>query len=348
MKKSLSPSQPSHKGVLLLNLGTPDEPSPSAVRKYLKQFLMDPYVIDIPLPLRWLLVHGAILPKRPVLAAAAYQKVWTERGSPLLFHLLDLTEKVQIQLGNSWKVQPAMRYGEPSLRQALNQLQKLNISELVVLPLYPQYSLAATESSIQECLKELKYLKWDVPVRFVKHFFESESFIKAFAAVARESLGGYSYDHLLFSFHGLPERQIRRTDSSGIYCLSSELCCDQMNEANQNCYKAQCYRSARLIAQELNLDSDRYTICFQSRLGRTPWIKPYTDDFYRELPKKGVRRLAVMCPAFVADCLETLEEVQIRGKEEFIRNGGEDLKLISSLNSSDAWANTVSQLVTLC
>lgn len=336
------------KGLLLINLGTPDAATTEKVRIYLKEFLMDPFVIDIPYPLRWLLVHGAILPKRPALSAAAYRKIWTQRGSPLLEHLEDLVAQVR-KLANpsEWSVVGAMRYGNPSIRSALEELSASGIEEAVVLPLYPQYSLAATESSIV-CIRKLaRLVAPGLKISFVPAFYDDRHFIEAFAEVARESLRGFEHEHLLFSFHGLPERQVRKTDRSapgGAHCLQSENCCERMTDANRDCYRAQCYATARALAQALALRPDQYAVCFQSRLGRTPWIKPYTDQMYSSLASRGVKRLAVMCPAFVADCLETLEEVQIRGRDDFRRLGGEELRLVPSLNSSPSWARTVLSL----
>jgi ferrochelatase len=333
------------KGLLLLNLGTPDAPTPEKVRDYLREFLMDPFVIDIPFVFRWLLVHGAILPKRPALSAEAYRKVWTERGSPLLEYLHGLVEQVRaIAPAARWEVKGGMRYGNPSLRSVLSEFKKDGIREVVVFPLYPQYSLAATESSVAATRPIAEEL--GLTVRFVPAFYDAPGFIQAFAAVARESLQGYEFDHLLFSFHGLPERQVKKTDRSpaGSHCLQSADCCARITEANRDCYRAQSYATARALAKELGLTPDRYTVCFQSRLGRTPWIKPYTDQLYVDLAGKGVRRVAVMCPAFVADCLETLEEIQIRGREEFKKLGGQDLKLVPSLNASPLWARAVLEL----
>ncbi len=338
-------SQKPKKAAILLNLGTPDSPRPSDVRKYLREFLMDPYVIDIPYLARFLLVYGLILPTRPKKSAEAYQKIWTPKGSPLLFHLSDLTEKVQNLLGASWLVRPAMRYGSPSIESTFEEFQDLGLEEVTLLPLYPQYSLAATESSIQECLRVSKKIIPHVRLRFVEPFYRDEGFIQSFAEVARENLKDYSFDHLLFSYHGLPERQVKKTDSSGTHCLSRKECCDEINPSNQKCYRAHCFVTTQKLVRELKLEPHQYSICFQSRLGRTPWIKPFTDELLQELPKKGVKRLAVICPAFVSDCLETLEEIQIRGREDFLRYGGEDLKLIPSLNSSDVWANAVKQLI---
>ena len=334
----------SRKGLLLLNVGTPNSAQTSDVRKYLRQFLMDPYVLDMPFLNRWCLVHLAILPLRPRKSAAAYQKIWTSQGSPLGFHLKELSQKIRPLLGDSWFVQGAMRYGQPSIESAFQAFRDEKIRDLTIFPLYPQYSLAATESSLQECVRLAKKLIPDARMTRVDPFYNHNLFLGSFTEVARKSLADFNYDHLLFSFHGLPERQVKRTDKAGDHCFGSEQCCQKIGDANQNCYRAQCYSTAHRIAERLGLESTRYTVCFQSRLGRTPWIKPYTDELLREMPKKGIKRLAVICPAFVADCLETLEEIQIRGREEFIRFGGEDLKLVPSLNSSDIWVNAVREI----
>lgn len=348
--ESMSPQKESSasqkvQGAILLNLGTPDAPQASEVRQYLREFLMDPYVIDIPLPVRWLLVNGVILPTRPSKSAEAYQKIWTDRGSPLLFHLLDLVPKVQQQLGSEWRVLPAMRYGKPGIESVLSQFQKEGITDITVFPLYPQYSLAATETSVQQCQKIANRLSPEFRLKFVGAFYNDPGFIRAFAEKTRTHLTGYDYDHVLFSFHGLPERHVKKTDLRGDHCLSQENCCAEMNDANRNCYRAQCFQTAHAIARQLGLEKSRYTVCFQSRLGRNPWIKPYTDHFYESLPARGAKKIAVVCPAFVADCLETLEEIEMRGKEEFVQNGGEDLKLVPSLNSDDVWAQVVANLL---
>ncbi|MEO7164658.1 MAG: ferrochelatase [Bdellovibrionia bacterium] len=337
-------------GALLLNLGTPDAPTTVAVRAYLKEFLMDPYVLDIAFPLRWLLVNGAILPKRPAQSAALYRKVWTDQGSPLLTHLQDLKAKVQNQFHKlnegGWLIESAMRYGKPSIETALRSFKAAGIDDVIVIPLYPQYSLAATESSVAKCTELFQKIIPGGTLSFVPPFYSQSIFIDSFVEVFKKSLINFSYDHLLFSFHGLPERQVKKTTNN--FCFSQDSCCSEITEANQNCYRAQCYATAKLLAKGLGIPGDKYSVCFQSRLGRTPWIRPYTDELYRELPKKGVRRLAVACPAFVADCLETLEEVQIRGREEFIQSGGEELKLIPSLNSSGSWVQAVADMLQAC
>ena len=342
------------RGALLLNLGTPSEPTPSAVRAYLREFLMDPFVIDVPYLLRWVIVNLGVLPKRPISSALAYSKVWTERGSPLLFHLLDLCTKVQVGLGDRWIVKPAMRYGEPSIEKAFQEYAAQGINDITIMPLYPQYSTAATESSIQKCLELSKKILPNARIQMIPSFFDDQLFVDSFAEVATKSLQDFKYDHLLFSFHGLPERQLKKlknlvtsqsSESTKNDCRFSEECCAEVGEQNWNCYRAQCFQSAKKIALKMGLKSDSYTVCFQSRLGRTPWIRPYTDEFYRTLPQKGIKRLGVLCPAFVSDCLETLEEVAIRGREEFISHGGEDLKLVPSLNSSETWARAVAEII---
>lgn len=332
------------KGLLLINLGTPDAPTEEKVRVYLREFLMDPYVIDIPFVMRWLLVHGAILPKRPAQSAEAYRKIWSDRGSPLLEHLNGLVEEVRKLAGGSeWRVVGGMRYGNPSIQSALEALRADGIQDVVVLPLYPQYSLSATESSIVRTRALASRLAPGMRLRFVPAFYDDPSFIDSFAQVARQALQGFDFDHLLFSFHGLPERQVKKTDRSAgrSHCLSGPDCCARMTQENRDCYRAQSYATAAALARALGLEPGRFTVCFQSRLGRTPWIKPYTDQLYIELAARGVKRVAVMCPAFVSDCLETLEEIQIRGRDEFRKLGGEDLRLVPSLNSSAPWARAV-------
>jgi ferrochelatase len=318
------------------------------VRRYLKQFLSDPFVIDIPAVARFLLVRGIILPTRPPKSAEAYAKIWTDRGSPLLFHTLDLAGRVRALLGDSYVVEPCMRYGNPSVASAVLKLAQAGVGRVIALPLYPQYSLAATESSLVEidrCLCESS-LGEGIPVRQVQDFFEHPLFIDAFAARIEKSLRGFDADHVLLSFHGVPERHVRKTDPTGAHCLAGASCCDRIVQANRKCYRAQCYATARAIASKLRLEPARWSVSFQSRLGRTPWIQPYTDVVYEELARRGVRRLAVACPAFVADCLETLEEIALRGRESFRELGGEDLLLVPSLNSEPDWARAVASLVT--
>lgn len=331
------------KGVLLLNLGSPDSPEPNDVKSYLNEFLSDPYVIDIPYVFRMLLLKLFILPFRPKKSGEAYKKIWGPRGSPLVYHSQDLLEKVQKVLGPEYVVDLAMRYGTLSIKSALERLHSQELSSLVVIPLYPQYSFAATESSIVRCKKLLKKMKSQVPVRFMEYFYDQPDFIEAFLERGREVLAKGNYDHVMFSFHGVPERQIRRCDPSGDHCLNLESCCDKITAANRKCYRAQCFQTARVLAKRLSLKDKDYTVAFQSRLGRTPWIRPYTDVLLKELADRSVRRIALFSPSFVADCLETLEEIEIRGRADFKSYGGEELTLVPSLNSSDTWARAVAE-----
>jgi len=332
-------------GVVLMNLGTPVGSDPRSVRSYLAQFLMDPYVIDIPWLMRWILVHLLILPRRPKVSSHAYSLVWTERGSPLRFHTADLTEKVRAALGNDYAVEMGMRYGQPSIESALEKLAAANCRSLIAIPLFPQYSLAATESAVSEFRRVAGKALPDRPSVIVRDFFDDSRFLAAFEATCREELENKKPDFVLFSFHGLPERHVKKTDATRSHCLSSETCCAEMTEKNRNCYRAQSYATARALAQRLGLAPDKFGVSFQSRLGRTPWIKPYTDHLYDELPRRGIRRLLVVSPSFVADCLETLEEIEIRGREQFLKAGGTELWLTPSLNSRDDWARAVADFV---
>jgi ferrochelatase len=331
-------------GLLLINLGTPDEPSTAAVRRYLREFLSDPRVLDINPVGRSLLLNAVILPTRPAKSAEAYRKVWdAERGSPLLYHSQDLAAGVAADLGDSWRVELAMRYGTPSIPAALDALQRAVCERIVVLPLYPQYASSSTGTSM-ELVMGLAAKQWTVPhLDFVPPFYADDGYLAAFEAVARPVLADAKPDHVLFSFHGLPERQITKTDRVGGVCSFGD-CCERVPLANPDCYRAQCVWTARAVAGRLGLANDGYTICFQSRLGRTPWIKPFTDVVLDEVAKAGKKRLAVLCPAFVADCLETLEEIGIRAVDQFKAAGGEALTLVPSLNATPAWVAAVAAM----
>ncbi len=327
-------------GLLLINLGTPDEPTTPAVRRYLREFLSDPRVIDINPVGRALLLNLIILPFRPAKSAHAYRQIWDDkRGSPLLAFSKDLAAGVQQKLGDRWRVELAMRYGSPSIKSGLEALRRAGVDRIVALPLYPQYAASSTATSVARVM-ELASAGWDVtPLDVVPAFYADPGFLDAFAAVARPALADARADHVLFSFHGLPERQIQKSDPSGAHCLRSTTCCDSITAVNQNCYRAQCYATARELAARLAITD--YTVCFQSRLGRTPWIQPHTDVLLDELAKQGKKRLAVFCPAFVADCLETLEEIGMRARAQFKAAGGEELTLVPSLNATPAWIDAV-------
>ncbi len=329
------------RAVLLINLGSPDAPTVPAVRRYLRQFLSDPRVIDTSAIARFLLVNFIIAPFRSRTSAHAYQKVWTPSGSPLVVVGQQLAAKVQERLGADYQVILGMRYGQPSLAEAIRRLRTTTIEELTVLPLFPQYSTAATASAIDVVLEELR-AKTAVPhVRIIRDFYNDPAFINAFVQVGKPQLKSFKADHVLFSYHGLPVHQVTSLDPTGQHCHKSESCCDSIVEANRYCYRAQCYAGSRALAEGLGLSPGTYSTAFQSRLGRAEWIKPYTDKILPDLKARGVRRLAVMCPTFVADCLETLEEIAMRAAEDWHKLGGESLQLIHSLNADDVWCDAV-------
>jgi ferrochelatase len=328
-------------GLLLINLGTPESPRPADVRGYLREFLSDPRVIDLPAWRRWLILNLFILPFRPRRSGEAYAKIWTERGSPLLIHGRDLADKVQQRLGASAVVDLAMRYGRPSIRDALERLRRRGVRRIVVFPLYPQYSSASTGSSVEKVFVEAARL-WNVPyLQVVPPFFDHPAFLDSCAEVARPVLRATRPEKVVFSFHGLPERHVLKGDPAGSHCLRRPDCCEGISAVNADCYRAQCFATARLLAERLDVAEDRRLIGFQSRLGRERWILPYTDEVIREQARRGVKRIAVASPAFVADCLETLEELGMRAAEDFRAHGGEELALVPSLNAADGWADAV-------
>ncbi len=324
-------------GVLLINIGTPDIPTPGAVKKYLREFLLDPFVIDLPAVLRYPLVNWFILPKRCPASAALYQLIWSDKGSPLLHHSVRLAEAVQSRLGDEFCARAAMRYGNPSISTIINDLKSLGVNRIIAFPLYPQYSTAATESAIHEVRRVARA----TTVEVVPPFYRHSQFLDSFAERTRRDLDGFQYDKILFSFHGLPKRHVTRLHT---HCDSSAHCCDTISAQNANCYRAQCVYTARQIALRLNLAAHKFEIAFQSRLNDR-WIVPFSDKRYQELPHEGVHNLAVVCPSFVSDCLETLEEVQIRGQRTFQNSGGKNLKLVRSLNTEPYWVDAVVGLV---
>lgn len=329
-------------GVLVVNLGTPSSAQPKDVFRYLNEFLTDGRVIDLPWLQRQLLVRGLIVPRRYRQSAEQYQRLWTAEGSPLLVHGQAVTEKLQHVLGKEFKVVLAMRYQSPSIAEGLRKLQQARVEEIVILPLFPQYASATTGSVHQKVMQEIQ--KWTVipHLTFINSYFDHPALIHAFCERARQ-YELESYDHILFSFHGLPERHIRKADQSG-KCLSAQ-CCQTLCSQNRTCYKAQCYATARAIAQQLKLASENYTICFQSRLGKEPWLEPYTLETIHACAAKERKRVLVFCPAFVCDCLETTCEITLEYGHEFRQKGGETLQLVEGLNSHSAWIEALRCLV---
>ncbi|PWS27350.1 ferrochelatase [Pedobacter yonginense] len=334
----------SKKGILLVNLGTPDSPAVSDVKKYLDQFLMDERVIDIPAFNRTLLVKGIIVPFRSPKTAKLYKEIWSENGSPLLFYSQIQAKMLQERLGDEYHVELAMRYQNPSIASALANLKAGLVESIQVIPMFPQYASASTGSVMQMVMELVS--KWQTvpPISFVNSFHDNELMIKVFAENARKH-DIASYDHVLFSFHGLPERQLLKCDHTGSYCLKNADCCQTLNDTNKFCYSAQGHDTARLIAKELNLSRENYTVCFQSRLGKEPWVQPYTTDVLKKLAGEGKKRLLVFSPAFVADCLETLYEITVEYHEEFRELGGEHVQLVESLNDSPVFIEALVGMV---
>lgn len=319
------------KGVLLVNLGTPDSPEVGDVRKYLDQFLMDERVIDINAFNRTLLVKGIIVPFRSPKTSKLYKEIWDENGSPLLYFSKIQANLLQEELGDGYHVELAMRYQNPSILSALEKMKAGLVESIKVIPMFPQYASASTGSVIQNVMEIVS--KWATipPVSFVNSFHDNDLIIETFADHARKYQPD-SYDHILFSFHGLPERQLLKCDHTGHYCLKQDHCCDTFNDTNKFCYSAQGHETARLIAKKLDIERENYTVCFQSRLGKEPWVQPYTSDVLKKLAAEGKKRLLVFSPAFVADCLETLYEITVEYHEEFKALGGEHVQLVESLN----------------
>jgi ferrochelatase len=332
-------------GLLLINLGTTSSPSPGDVRRYLREFLSDPRVIDGPAWKRKLIVELFILPTRPRSSGEAYAKIWTDRGSPLLFYSRDYAEAVQERLGDAAVVELAMRYGRPSIAEALGRLRDRGVGRIIVFPLYPQYSSAATASTLEEVASVVSGWANYPSLVTVPPFYDHPAFIDACARVAAPVIRRVDPERVFLSFHGLPERHMRASDATGAHCLCRDDCCERIVDANRHCYRAQCYATGRLLADRLEIPEERRVICFQSRLGRTPWIRPYTDEVLVEQARAGCRRAVILSPAFVADCLETLEELGIRAAESWRENGGEVLELVPSLNASEAWVAASLEIV---
>jgi ferrochelatase len=332
-------------GVLLIQLGTPDSTEVSDVRSYLREFLSDPRVLDIPAPARALLLNAVILPFRPRRSAEQYEKIWTEDGSPLTLHTEALAIALQESLGSCYRVAYGMRYKNPPLEMAVEQLVAANCERIVVLPLFPQYASASTGSALEAALAVIG-ARWNVPeVATVGDFYDDPGFIRAVAAVARPHLDSFQPDHVLLSYHGLPEKQVKKSDPSGQWCLANEACCDRIVDANRYCYRAQCFATTRAVAAELDLAQGRFSTTFQSRLAGQKWIEPYTDVELAGLYNAGVRRLAVLTPSFTADCLETLEEIGIRLRQQWEDLGSEEFLVIPCVNADPVWVSAVAQLV---
>ena len=328
----------SKQGLLLVNLGSPDAPNEPDVRRYLREFLMDGRVIDFPRLARWFLVNCQIIPGRAAQSTHSYRSIWSTKGAPLIVAGRSLAEKLEATLG--LPVALAMRYRRPTVSLALRRLYNAGVRELTVLPLFPHYAMSSYETAVEHVNEEIQALIPGMRHRFIPPFFEESEYLDALTASAAPFLG-HGFDHLLFSFHGLPERHLRKSDPTGSHCLGSEHCCELLSPARATCYRAQCLATARGVAQRLEVQPGRWSVSFQSRLGGEPWIRPHTEQTLKSLGAGGVKRLLVICPAFVADCLATA----IRGSETFRSAGGSALTLIPCLNDHPAWIEALSSIV---
>lgn len=328
-------------GLLLVNLGSPESPSVADVRRYLGEFLMDERVIDSPYLLRLLLVRGIILRTRPRKTAQAYRKIWTAEGSPLVV----TSHRLQQQVATLWDgpVALGMRYGNPSIAKGLEQLQQQGVRSVIVIPLYPHYSMSSYETAVEKARSVASRLKQPPRLHFLAPFYDHPIYRRVLAENTRPHLEG-DWDHLLFSFHGLPERHITKADPAGDHCLSREDCCFEDHPTISMCYRAQVRRSARHLAEDLSIAEQRWSVSYQSRLGSDPWLEPFTEPTVVKLAQQGVRRLKIICPAFVADCLETLEEIDIGVRRMFLEAGGEQFDLVPCLNAEPAWASALVEM----
>ncbi|MBL9136642.1 MAG: ferrochelatase [Verrucomicrobiales bacterium] len=322
----------SQDGVLLINLGSPDSTAVGDVRRYLREFLMDPRVLDVAWPIRALVVNAFILPKRPHQSAEAYEKIWTPEGSPLVVTSQHVRQALEAEL--RLPVELAMRYRLPSAKEALENLTQRGVRRAALIPLFPHFAMSSFETAVVHVMAEQKRWAPQLELRTAAPYFDEPNYIQALVDSASPSLQS-GYDHLLFSFHGIPERHLRKSDPTGKHCLACANCCETPSPAHATCYKAQCLRTVAAFAAKSGIK--RYSVAFQSRLGRDPWLRPYTDYEIPRLAKEGVRRLRVICPAFVSDCLETIEEIGMRGRELFLEAGGTDFELIPCLNEHPAW-----------
>ncbi|MGB0259854.1 MAG: ferrochelatase [Flavobacteriaceae bacterium] len=331
------------KGVLLVNLGSPDSPEPKDVKPYLEEFLMDERVIDVPKWLRTFLVKGIILNTRPKRSAKAYKKIWWEEGSPLIV----LSERLQkkVQELSSVPIALAMRYGKPSIATGLAELHEKGVDEVLLVPLYPQHAMATTET-IVVLAEELRAKHYpQMQFTHLPAFYKHPDYVRVLSNSIQEFLQQKEWEHILFSYHGVPERHIRKSDVTKSHCAIDGQCCQTPSKAHQYCYRHQCYETTRLVAEYLELKPGTYSTSFQSRLAGDKWLQPYTDKTVENFAKNGTQKMAIVTPAFVSDCLETLEEIGMEAAEEFEENGGEKLHVVPCINDRDDWVKVLSRWI---
>jgi len=327
--------------LLLINVGTPDSPDLSDVRQFLSEFLSDKRVINLPYITRKILVNGIIVPFRAPKSAKLYQKLWTKKGSPLLFYSIEVQKKLQHYLGKKFKVYLGMRYGNPSLKETLIQMKKDNLDEIIVLPLFPQYASATSGTAIDYFLKLIREWNTIPQLKIISQFYKHQEFIDVFANRIKSYLKD-NYDHILFSYHGLPIKQVTRSHDKKD-CEEFN-CTNEINDQNKNCYHATCYHTTRLLVENLELSDDQYTVCFQSRFAKK-WLNPFTDEVIIQKAKEGIKKILIVSPSFTTDCLETIVEIGIEYKQLFEENGGEHLQLVESINDSDDWINALKSII---
>ncbi|MFK5958749.1 MAG: ferrochelatase [Lutibacter sp.] len=331
------------KGALLVNLGSPDSTSTNDVKKYLDEFLMDKRVIDTPYLLRAFIVKGIILNTRPKKSAEAYKKIWWKEGSPLIVLSERLHKKVKEH--SNIPVELAMRYGKPSIQNGIKNLADKGVTEIFLIPLYPQFAMATTETIVVLANKIIKKQFPQIKLTNFPAFYNNEKYIKVLSTTIQTELEKKNPEHLLFSYHGVPERHIKKSDITKSHCKIDGSCCNTTSVAHEFCYRHQCYETTKLVAKQLNLKEGTFSTSFQSRLGRDPWLQPYTNKTIDTLALNGIKNLAVVTPAFISDCLETLEEIGIEAKESFLENGGEKFNTIPCLNDNDEWVKTVTKWI---
>ncbi len=331
------------KGVLLVNLGSPDSPTPRAVKPYLDEFLMDERVIDVPKWLRNIIVRGIILRTRPKKSAEAYSKIWWEEGSPLVV----ISERFQTKLKSHTSIPVAlgMRYGSMTIKNALKELADQGVSQVLLVPLYPHYAMSSYETVVVKAMEEQQRHFPKIRLTTLPAFYKNQDYIKVLSESISSGLEGFEYDHILFSYHGIPERHIRKSDPTRFHCKIDGQCCNTNSVAHNTCYRHQCFDTTKKVVAHMGLSHDKVSNSFQSRLPNDPWLKPYTDFEFERLAKEGVENLAVITPAFVSDCLETLEEIAMEGKEQFIEAGGKNYKHIPCLNDNEGWVKVMANWI---
>lgn len=333
------------RAVILMNLGSPDSTAIRDVRKYLMEFLMDGRVIDYPYLIRKILVGGIIVPFRTSKSAKAYEAVWTDQGSPLIVITKELQKAVSETVEEPVFI--SMRYGNPSMKDTYEKITQSfpDIKEILMIPLYPHYAMSSYETAVEYAKTVLQKNKYKFDLKFLKPYYERHEFINAITESIRPYIR-HDFDHFLFSYHGIPERHILKSDITGNHCLQVNDCCNQNSMAHRFCYRHQCLRTTELVAENLGFPKGKYSFSFQSRLGRSEWLKPYTAKRLEQMPSEGIRKLVIACPAFVSDCLETLEEIEVEGRETFLHAGGESFTLVPCLNVHPLWVHALKNWIT--